>query len=190
MIEVNVQTEMEMLRPRLLRFAQLQLRSSAAAEDAVQETLLAAIEAQGQFNGAAAWSTWVFPILKNKIVDELRRRREPETDALPADDTTDSGDYFAADGHWMEMPTAWAGPEQALEQSQFWAVFEACLNGLPPKPCQVFMMREFLGLETEEICKELAISASNCWVLLHRARLGLRECLSLRWFGATAMRGK
>ena len=82
------------------------------------------------------------------------------------------------------MPSTWASPEQALEDRQFWTVFEACLTALAPTPGRVFMMRELLGLTTEEICKELAISSSNCWVLLHRARLGLRECLSQRWFGS------
>jgi RNA polymerase sigma-70 factor (ECF subfamily) len=90
---------------------------------------------------------------------------------------------FYRRGHWDEPPSAWEDPEAALENSQFWVVFEACLDGVPAKPGRVFMMREILGLETDEICKELGISSSNCWVLLHRARLGLRECLSRRWFG-------
>lgn len=170
------------LRPQLLRFARLQLRSDAAAEDAVQDALVSAMAGADGFAGAAALKTWVFSILRNKIVDEIRRRaREPEID--PVDDEAEIDEHFAADGHWADMPATWANPEASLEQSQFWTIFEACLDGLHAKPARVFMMREFLGLGTEEICKELAISTSNCWVLLHRARLGLRECLALRWFG-------
>ena len=84
-------------------------------------------------------------------------------------------------------PARWADPEASFEQQQFWQVFEACLDHLPAKTARVFMMREILGLETDEICKEAGISTSNCWVVLHRARLALRACLEQRWFaGATA----
>ena len=173
------------LGPQLLRFARLQLRSDAAAEDAVQAALLAAVEGAKGFAGTASVKTWVFSILRNKIVDELRRRaREPELARVPNEEGRElEDDLFVADGHWAEPPSPWASPESALEQSQFWAVFEACLEVLPAKPGRAFMMREFLGLTTEEICKELKITTSNCWVLLHRARLGLRECLSLNLFG-------
>jgi RNA polymerase sigma-70 factor (ECF subfamily) len=171
------------LRPQMLRFARMQLRSDAAAEDAVQDALLAAMQGAAGFSGTAALKTWVFSILRNKIVDDIRRRaREPELAYVP-DESAEIDEFFSDDGHWAEMPTTWADPEASLEQRQFWAIFEACLDGVPVKPGRVFMMREFLGLSTEEICKELTITTSNCWVLLHRARLGLRECLALRWFG-------
>ncbi len=185
MTDNSLADELGHMRPQMLRFARLQLRSDAAAEDAVQEALLAAMEGAANFTGAAAVKTWVFSILRNKIIDDIRRRvREPEL--RPADDDRDeSEDMFLADGHWVDKPATWSDPNASLEQRQFWAVFEACLDGVPAKPGRVFMMREFLGLSTEEICKELAISTSNCWVLLHRARLGLRECLSLRWFGGS-----
>lgn len=172
------------LRPQLLRFARLQLRSEAQAEDAVQEAMLAALAGADRFAGASAAKTWVFAILKNKIIDELRRRaREPQAPVIDDESSDLEDSLFAESGHWVTPPSAWSDPEMALEQQEFWAVFDACLNMLAPKPGRVFMMREFLGLETDEICKELAINTSNCWVLLHRARLGLRECLSLRWFG-------
>ena len=172
------------LRPRLLGFARLQLRSAAAAEDVVQEALLAAMEGAGQFKGDAAFSTWVFAILKNKIIDEMRRnsRNRDDVDAEEALDDALSALFDQRD-HWVDMPPAWGNPEASLEQKRFWEVMDACLTQLPTSPARVFTMREFLGLETEEICKELAISTSNCWVLLHRARLALRECLNLRWFG-------
>ena len=177
------------LRPRLLRFARMQLRSDAMAEDVVQEALLAALEGAERFNGAAAAETWVFAILKNRIVDEFRRRaRRPSAESIDLPEAEENAhDVFDAlfdqRGHWREPPPAWAEPERSLEQQQFWDVFQLCLDGLPEKPARAYMMREFLDLTTEEICKELTISSSNCWVLLHRARLGLRECLSQRWFG-------
>jgi RNA polymerase sigma-70 factor (ECF subfamily) len=177
------------LRPQMLRFARLQLRSDAAAEDMVQETLVAALENAASFEGAAAAQTWVFAILKNRITDEFRRRvRRPSSESVELPDEEESGQgefdaLFDQRGHWREPPPAWAAPERSLEQQQFWDIFQLCLDGLPEKPGRVFMMREFLELSTEDICKELEISSSNCWVLLHRARLGLRECLSQRWFG-------
>jgi RNA polymerase sigma-70 factor (ECF subfamily) len=173
------------LRPRLLRFARLQLRDDGAAEDAVQEALLAAVENARNFEGASAAATWVFAILKNKLIDEFRRRGR--TPVVAADDEVALEilleEQFDARGHWREPPPAWSDPAASLEQTRFWEVFEACISGLAERPARVFGMRELLGMETEEICKELGISASNCWVLLHRARLGLRDCLSRRWFG-------
>lgn len=183
----EIQSSLAAIRPRLLGFARLQLRSAAAAEDAVQEAMLAAVEGAAKFQGAAAFQTWVFSILKNKIIDELRRasRTQADVDAEAALDEV-VAELFDAREHWVEMPAAWGDPHASLEQKRFWEVMDACLTVLPASPARVFMMREFLGLETDEICKELAISSSNCWVLLHRARLGLRECLGLRWFGGDA----
>ena len=91
---------------------------------------------------------------------------------------------FDRRGHWQPeaKPGRWADPEASFEQQQFWKVFEACLDHLPEKTARVFMMREILGLETDEICKETGISSSNCWVVLHRARSGLRICLETEWF--------
>ena len=184
MTGIDIEAALATFRPQLLRFARLQLRNEAVAEDVVQDALLAAMEGASGFSGTSALKTWAFSILRNKIIDEIRRRARESSQ--PFDEETGESDLeglFSPDGHWAEMPSRWGDPHQSLEQKRFWVVFEACLDGVPAKPGRVFMMREFLGLSTEEICKELDISTSNCWVLLHRARLGLRECLSLRWFG-------
>jgi RNA polymerase sigma-70 factor (ECF subfamily) len=176
------------LRPTLLRFAKLQLRDAAAAEDAVQEALLAAVASGESFAGRAALRTWLIAILRNKIVDHIRRRaREPSIQAVDDDgEDTDFDALFAADGHWANKPADWGDPQKSLENKRFHDVFEACMELLPEKIGRVFMMREFLGLETDEICKELSISTSNCWVVLYRARMRLRECLQINWFGAEA----
>lgn len=180
----EIQSSLAAIRPRLLGFARLQLRSAAAAEDAVQDALLAAVEGASKFQGASAFQTWVFSILKNKIIDELRRATRTQAD-VDAEEALDEAiaELFDEREHWIEMPAAWGDPHATLEQKRFWEVMDVCLTVLPASPARVFMMREFLGLETDEICKELSISSSNCWVLLHRARLGLRECLGSRWFG-------
>ena len=182
----NIQDHLAQLRPQLLRFARLQLRDEAAAEDAVQEALLAALSTGGGFAGRAALKTWLIAILRHKIVDHIRRQaREPNRQA-PADEDGGGEDFdalFVADGHWSEPPRDWGDPERTLQNRRFHDVFEACMEVLPAQTARVFMMREFLGLETEEICKELAITASNCWVVLYRARMRLRECLQKNWFG-------
>jgi RNA polymerase sigma-70 factor (ECF subfamily) len=167
-------------RSYLLRYAALQLRDAAAAEDAVQETLLAALAGETSFAGRSNLRTWLTGILKHKIVDTIRRSsREP---TLPEEDFDA---LFDARGHWIEMPSAWPDPDTSLGQKQFFAVLEDCLAKLPAKTARTFMMREHMGFETDDICKELAITPTHCWVLLHRARLALRICLDMNWFGKT-----
>jgi RNA polymerase sigma-70 factor (ECF subfamily) len=177
--------KIEDLRPYLLRYAGLQLRDAAAAEDAVQEALLAALAGEAGFEGRANLRTWLTGILKHKIVDIIRRqsRERPAADVEADGDSEDFDALFDRRGHWEESPDAWEQPEGALGQKQFLAALEACLRALPERTARVFMMREHLGLETAEICKELGITPTHCWVLLHRARMALRLCLQTTWFG-------
>ena len=175
----DFRAQLEALRPYLLRYASLQLRDAAAAEDAVQEALLAALAGQASFAGRANLRTWLTGILKHKIVDTIRRasRESP----LASEDEFEA--LFDERGHWIEMPLAWPDPDASLTQKQFFAALEECLARLPAKTSQAFMMREHMGFETGEICKELDITPTHCWVLLYRARMSLRECLQRTWFG-------
>ena len=174
-------------RADLVRFAALQLRDSSLAEDVVQEALLAAMQGVAQFEGRSSLKTWVFSILKRKIIDAMRgARREVSISQMSAggDDDRDYDELFNERGFWAteHKPHRWTEPEDSLEQQQFWRIFELCLDHLPVRTAQVFSMRELLGLDTDEICKELAITSSNCWVILHRARMGMRLCLEEQWF--------
>lgn len=178
------------LRREMLRFARLQLRDDAAAEDAVQEALAAALAGQPGFSGQATLKTWVFSILRHKIIDVIRARsRKVEVAVLTAAEDEDEMEWsfetqFDARGHWSPhaTPAAWGDPEAALREAEFWNVFEACLHHLPENTARVFMMREFLGFDVDEICRELAITVNYCHVILHRARNGLRRCLEQNWF--------
>ena len=176
-------------RPYLLRYAMLQLRDATAAEDAVQETLLAALQSGARFAGRSSVRTWLTGILKHKIIDHVRRqareRRLEAPDDEPAEGGHDLADaHFSEDGHWADFPDDWPAPDKSLENAQFWRVFETCIQVMPERAARVFVMREVMELSTEEICKALGITATNCWVMLHRARLALRECLEIKWFKA------
>jgi len=169
-------SRVEEQRPYLLRYASLQLRDSHAAEDAVQETLVAALAGEASFGGRSNLRTWLTGILKHKIVDAIRRRsRDPE----PLPEAAEFDALFDETGHWGEPPVAW--PENSLEQKQFLAALEECLARLPAKTAQAFMMREHMGFETDEICQEIGVTPTHCWVLLYRARMALRECLETNW---------
>ena len=174
------------LRPGLLRIARLQLRNDAWAEDVVSETLIAALEGRERFGGQSQVKTWVVGILKHKIIDHFRRgSREVSIDSVAEDAGDEAVEaLFRADGHRVSRPLDWGDPEASLSQVQFFDVLQACIDRLPASLGRVFMMREWLEIETAEICKELGISATNCAVMMFRARMRLRECLEMNWFGA------
>jgi RNA polymerase sigma-70 factor (ECF subfamily) len=180
--------ELEQLRAYLLRYAMLRLRDPALAEDAVQETLLSALDARSGYSGQSAYRTWVVGILKHKIIDMTRKSAREQPLATEKDESeSDAIDaLFDANGSWREMAPAWADPEKSFEDKKFWQALERCLESMPARTARVFMMREVMDRSSEEICKDLEISATNLWVILHRARLNLRECLNVNWFGGTA----
>ncbi|AJB48758.1 RNA polymerase factor sigma-70 [Acinetobacter nosocomialis] len=174
------------LRQQMIKFAFLQLSSLPQAEDVVQEALTSAFQHLDSFKGRAAFKTWVFSILKNKIIDVLRQKsRLVAMSELFKDEESELSvdELFDASGHWhkYEAPQAWQSPEEMIEQSDFWIVFEACLDHLPAKYAQVFMMREVIELSSNEICSKLELSISNFNVLMYRSRTRLRECLENKW---------
>lgn len=177
--------QIERHRPYLLRYATLQLRDAGAAEDAVQDTLIAALEGFDRFAGNSSVKTWLTGILKHKIIDHHRRQAREEP--LAPDAETSEADavdaLFKPNGHWVQRPNNWENPDRALENKRFLDALEKCTQGLPKKTARVFMLRDVMEVSTEEICKELNITSTNCWVMLHRARLALRECLETTWFG-------
>jgi len=178
---------LESLRRQMLKFATLQLSDAHLAEDAVQEALIGALKNAKSFGGRAALKTWVFAILKNKIADVLRQKQRfvyAGSFMREGEEDEDFSALFDSKGFWQtdERPVAWANPEESLRESQFWRVFEACLENLPGNQARVFMMREFVELDSREICATAGITVSNLNVMLHRARLRLRECLENRWF--------
>lgn len=176
--------ELADLRSQMLSFARLQLEDPHLAEDAVQEALAGALRNADSFTRSASLKTWFFAILKHKIADILRSRyREPVREDCKAC-LENNDELFDDSGHWRAgvTPRRWGDTQQLADTSDFWRVFDVCLEHLPGEQARVFMMREFIELESAEICASLELSTSNLHVLLHRARLKLRHCLAENWF--------
>lgn len=184
--------EIESHRPYLMRYALAQLRDGQLAEEAVQEALVSALESVQTFAGKSSLRTWLTSILRYKVIDLQRRavtdraRLESAGDPEGGEDDAWLDELFDETGHWRVPPQAWADPEAALEQRRFWETFERCLDRLPAAGARIFFKREILGEDTGAICKAERITASNCWVILHRSRLALRACLEKHWFGKEA----
>lgn len=178
---------LQQLRAQMLKFSLMQLSDAGLAEDAVQEAFIGAIKGAQSFGGRSAFKTWVFAILKNKIADILRKRKRLNEASLLLQEHEEEEDFhelFNKIGFWHndERPSTWGNPESAMQDKHFWRIFETCLDNLPGQQARVFMMREFIELDTQEICSAVSISESNLNVMLHRARLRLRACLEHKWF--------
>ena len=173
----------------LFGFAAARVRNRATAQDLVQETFLAAIKARGSFAGRSSERSWLFGILRNKLADYYRLQNrevalpDPET-PLAEEQGAFGTSGLGREGWVMKLaPKAWETPDETLVSKEFHEVLKSCLSRLPDKVAQVFLLREIDGVASEEICKDLGVSPNNLWVMLHRARMGLRRCLEVHWFG-------
>lgn len=170
----------------LYGYAFIRVRNRDIAEDLVQETLVAALKNSASFAGESSERTWLIGILKHKVIDHWRRQAR-QVSVTYVDDSDGTDDFaeqaFDASGHWATPPSAWNDPDLALEQRQFWQTLTDCLGKLPAAQARAFSLSEFDGLDGAEACKVLGIAPTNLWVMLHRARLRLRQCLENHWFG-------
>lgn len=183
-------TDAELMESRklLLHFTRLQLPDYPdLAEDLVQETLLSAYSAGDSFQGRALVNSWLFAILKNKIIDALRqigRQRKVFTalDDKLLDETFES--HFFPNGHWTPegQPQHWNNPEKSLNNNEFQKILQSCLYNLPENTARVFTLKEILGFSSNEIQQMCGISTANYHTIMHRARESLRQCLQIKWF--------
>jgi len=175
----------------LYGYALSRLQDPSVAEDLVQETFLAALGALKNFRGQSSIKTWLTGILKHKIMDHLRRKyREVSREYADPDGQNRDG-FFDEHGAWKLKPTKWsADPHRLVQQQQFMETLFRCLAGLSEQAARAFVFREMDGMSTEELCKVLEISATNSWVILHRARMKLRHCLEINWFGTKKKRNR
>jgi RNA polymerase sigma-70 factor (ECF subfamily) len=187
-VSLGFEQQVAGLRDYLLKFARLQLRNETWAEDVVSEVVLAALSKPQSFGNRSQLKTWLVGILKHKVIDAIRQRKREVCLDDRDDSHEDPLDYlgFQKDGHFAEPPSSWGNPEQQASSQQFFQILEACAEKLPAVQGRLFLMREWLELSSEDICKELQLTPTNLYVQLHRARLRLRECLELNWYGKAA----
>jgi RNA polymerase sigma-70 factor (TIGR02943 family) len=175
----------------LYRFALGRVADESSAEELVQDTLLSALSALSSFRADASERTWLFLILKRKIIDFYRRRASrPEVSLshVTPDGPTEADFFRPDDGHWRpeQYPTSWQTADGALEQQELQQTLRGCQDKLPPQHAAVFALRFVEEMTAEEICQELTITASNYWVIVHRAKLQLRRCLEKHGLGQRA----
>jgi RNA polymerase sigma-70 factor (TIGR02943 family) len=181
------ETWVEQYGDYLYAYALSRTRDPATAEDMVQETFLAALSAYKNFKGHSSTATWFIAILRHKVIDYFRKMNR-EVVVNDIDSHIDSVDeFFDEKGKWKLKPAEWGiNPTKFLEKKEFWEVISRCLSDLPARSAQVFRFREMDGLSCKEICNILGISASNCYVILYRARMHLRRCFEINWFDTSS----
>lgn len=172
----------------LYRYALIRLQNPALAEDLVQETFLAALDARHRFAGQSAEKTWLIGILKHKMIDHLRKQKKVrESEDIEVETDRQQAEMFDENGMWATALSEWDNPKESLEKTQFWETFRACVANLPAHLADLFILREINGLPSEEVCKVLDITTTNnMWVMLSRTRMRLRQCLEERWFDGSA----
>ena len=173
----------------LFAYAVVRVNDSSKAEDLVQETFLAGLKARERFRGESAERTWLTSILKRKIIDTYRKKyTSKEQNFGEYEETVFDGDFYRSEepfsGHWLEGkgPNSYSLlPEGELEQQELMKFIRLCIGQLPPQLAAAFVMKMIDEEDSDTICKELGITSSNLWVMLHRARLRMRDCLEKKW---------
>jgi|SRR5689334_3166897 len=172
----------------LLRYALSYVRDKQIAEDLVQDTFLAALSCHSKFAGGSSERTWLIGILKHKVIDYYRAVKRQNTVCESADASGDdpgnlkeSASRSGRLGKDQAIEEWNINPGMCTQQKAFWNVLHQCLSRVSPRLASVFVLREIEQLDTKEICESLNISEGNLWVMLHRARMSLRQCLEQNW---------
>ncbi|MEY2903587.1 MAG: hypothetical protein RLY89_2693 [Bacteroidota bacterium] len=163
----------------LYGFCIVRVNNQSIAEDIVQETFLSAWKARETYNAVATEKNWLYAICKNKIIDHYRKKG-----ATITTETEDSDNYFDNEEHWTKekQPNEWGlNGQTQLEKKEFYQVLANCKQKLKELQQQVFVLKYLEDFDSDQICNLLGISSSNYWVLIHRAKLQLRNCLEKNW---------
>jgi len=167
----------------LFNYASSRVRTPEIAEDIIQDTFISALKSMKNFRGDSTEKTWLFAILKRKIIDHYRKSsNKNEINESRFDSPFQQSGFF--EGHWNteRAPSEWSfTAEGSLHQAEFQEIMEYCLSLLPDKYKAIFVMKVMEEIDSDEVCKEIGCSSSNLWVILHRARLKLRECIETNW---------
>ena len=168
----------------LFNYAVVRVNNSDVAKDLVQDAFFAALKSAKNFQGKSTERTWLVSILKRKVIDYYRKINSKKGKAEVRMNFYDDGEN---EGSWLEerVPQSWNNEtEKDIENLELKNQLDTCIDNLPEKYALVFRMKTIQEFETEEICKELDITASNLWVIIHRARTQLRKCMEDNWFNS------
>jgi RNA polymerase sigma-70 factor (ECF subfamily) len=182
-IKINSKAWVSQYGDMLFQYVLPRVGDTYIAEDLVQDTFLSALRGLKDFRGEASEKNWLFTILKNKIIDYYRKKGSAIV--IAEADTSDSNDeWFNESGMWREnkRPNEWKDPENLAEQKEFQKVINQCKEHLKEMQQQVFILKYLEDQDSDKICKVLGITPSNYWVLIHRARLQMRDCIEKNWF--------
>ena len=180
--EINPNKWIDLYSDYLFNFTITRVKDRETAQDLVQETFFAGLKSMKNFKGQASERTWLISILKRKIIDHYRKINSNKGKAEVRMNLNFDGEN---EGDWLEQRVADSYDKTAennLENTELGLAIHNCISKLPSKQAQVFKMKTLLGYDTETICNELGITASNLWVLIHRARTSLASCMEKNWF--------
>lgn len=174
---------LELYGDMLYQHALPRINDSVLAEDLVQDTFLSALKGLDGYKGEASEKNWLFTILKNKIIDHYRKKATEQA-VVTMPDLQIAGEWFNEEGAWAEnsKPKDWQAADDTVEKKEFQKVINWCKDHLKALQQHVFTLKYMEDLDSDEICKLLNISSSNYWVLIHRARLQMRDCVEKNWF--------
>jgi RNA polymerase sigma-70 factor (TIGR02943 family) len=182
-IKANPQKWLELYGDLLYQYALPRVNDNIVAQDLVQETFLSALKGLDGYKGEASEKNWLFAILKNKIIDHYRKKATEQAIVTMPDLNAVEDDWFNDEGRWAEnkIPKDWHDSESPAERKEIQRIINWCKDHLKALQQHVFTLKYMEDLNSDEICKVLNISSSNYWVLIHRARLQMRDCVEKYW---------
>lgn len=167
----------------LFNFASMRINDKEVAKDLVQETFFAALKNLDTFKGEISEKNWLYTILKNKIIDHYRKKASSLISQIET--SANENEYFDEGDHWIQnkVPKEWQiDYNSTLDSNEFLEILRQCMKRLSELLNMVFSMKYLDEKETDEICKDLKITTSYYWVILHRSKLQLRDCIEKKWF--------
>lgn len=180
--QINPNKWVDLYADYLFNYTITRVSDREVAQDLVQDTFLAGLKSMKNFKGEASERTWLISILKRKIIDHYRKINSKKGKAEVRIAYNGNSE---TEGDWLEEQVAdpfYKTAEDTLQNAELGNAIHDCLGKLPKKQAEVFKMKTIQGFETEVICKEMNITASNLWVIVHRARTALADCLKENWF--------
>lgn len=151
------------------------------AEDLVQETLISAFTNFEKFQEKSTPKTWLFAILKNKIIDFYKKKSKEFSISYEeySQPVKNSNNLFDENGGWNEVSDISA--QNWLDNPEFNSILSKCIKKLPDNWQFVIQSKYILDTDSKQICQELSITQSNYWQIQHRAKLLLKKCIEINW---------